>query len=150
MKYRWMRWLLCMLALASGAFAKAPQGWETDVDAAIALAKKEKKAVMLEFTGSDWCPPCIMMGKEVFSKEEFFKEASKHYILVHLDFPKKDKELAEKNQVHLEKYQVSGFPTVVLLDAEGKEFARFPATKYPKLPSFLEAIKLALEHKELD
>ena len=81
-------------ALVSTAFAKAPAGWQTDVDAAIALAKKEGKSVMLEFTGSDWCPPCIMMKKEVFSKEEFFKAASKNFVLVHLDFPKADKELA--------------------------------------------------------
>lgn len=149
-KNRWIKVVLCMAALVTGLSAKVPEGWETDVDAAIALAKKENKAVMLEFTGSDWCPPCIKMSKEVFSKDEFLKEASKNYVLVHLDFPKKDKELAEKNQPLLEKYNVSGFPTVVLLDSEGKEFSRFPATKYPELKSFLEAIKLALENKDLD
>jgi thiol:disulfide interchange protein len=141
---------LCAAALVSSAFAKAPEGWETDVDAALALAKKEKKAVMLEFTGSDWCPPCIMMGKEVFSKEEFLKAASKNYVLVHLDFPKKDKELTEKNQPYLEKYKVSGFPTVVLLDSEGVEFSRFTASKYPKVELFLEQLATALENKDLD
>ncbi|MES2981337.1 MAG: thioredoxin family protein [Verrucomicrobiota bacterium] len=140
----------CVAAMVSTSFAKAPKGWETDVEAAIALAKKEKKSVMLEFTGSDWCPPCIMMGKEVFSKDEFVKAASEKYILVHLDFPKKDKELAEKNQPHLEKYKVDGFPTVVLLDAEGVEFNRFPASKYPEVKLFLEQLTTALENKDLD
>lgn len=145
---------LCAAALVSTAFAKAPEGWETDVDAALALAKKEKKAVMLEFTGSDWCPPCIMMGKEVFSKEEFLKAASKNYVLVHLDFPRKEKEgnkeLVEKNTPYLEKYKVSGFPTVVLLDSEGVEFSRFTASKYPKVELFLEQLATALENKDLD
>ena len=92
----------CVAAMVSISLANAPKGWETDVDAALALAAKENKSVMLEFTGSDWCPPCIMMGKKVFSKEEFVKAASKDYVLVHLDFPKKDKELAEKNQPYLD------------------------------------------------
>lgn len=136
--------------MVSTSFAKAPKGWETDVEAAIALAKKENKAVMLEFTGSDWCPPCIMMAKKVFSKEEFVKAASEDYVLVHLDFPKGDKELAEKNKPLLEQYEISGFPTVVLLDAEGEEFNRFPASKYPEIKLFLEHLTLALENKDLD
>jgi thioredoxin-related protein len=140
----------CIAALASNSLAKAPEGWETNVEAALELARKENKAVMLEFTGSDWCPPCIKMSKEVFSKEEFVKAASEDYILVHLDFPKKDKEVAEKNKPWLEKYKVSGFPTVVLLDSEGVEFTRFPATKYPELQLFLDNLKQALENKDLD
>jgi thiol:disulfide interchange protein len=137
-------------ALVSTAFATAPEGWHTDVDAAIALAKKEGKSVMLEFTGSDWCPPCKMMKKNVFSKEEFFKEASKGFVLVHLDFPKADKELAEKNQPHFDKYEIEGFPTVILLDGEGKEFDRFFASQYPEVAPFLAHLKEALEKKDLD
>ncbi|MFN4872563.1 MAG: thioredoxin family protein [Akkermansiaceae bacterium] len=141
---------VCVATMVSSAFASAPKGWETDLDAALEIAKKEKKAIMLEFTGSDWCPPCIMMGKKVFSKEEFYKEASKKYVLVHLDFPKADEELKKKNQPHLEKYNVEGFPTVVLLDSEGKEFGRFIASKYPEIKSFLEHLALSLENKDLD
>lgn len=137
-------------ALVSTAFAKAPEGWHTDVDAAIALAKKEGKSVMLEFTGSDWCPPCKMMKQKVFSKEEFVKAASKDFVLVHLDFPKADKELAEKNQPYAEKYEIEGFPTVILLDGEGKEFDRFFASEYPEVEPFLAHLKEALEKKDLD
>ncbi|QTN33376.1 thioredoxin family protein [Akkermansiaceae bacterium] len=137
-------------ALASTAFASAPEGWETDVEAAIALAKKDGKSVLLEFTGSDWCPPCIMMGKKVFSKPEFVKAASKDFVLVHLDFPKGDKELAEKNQPHADKYEIEGFPTVILLDSEGKEFTRFFASQYPDIDKFLAHLKDSLEKKDLD
>jgi thioredoxin-related protein len=137
-------------ALVSTAFASAPEGWHTDVDAAIALAKKEGKSVMLEFTGSDWCPPCMMMKKKVFSKEEFVNTASKDFVLVHLDFPKADKELAEKNQPYADKYEIEGFPTVVLLDGEGKEFDRSFASEYPDVEPFLAHLKEALEKKDLD
>jgi thiol:disulfide interchange protein len=137
-------------AVVSTSFANAPKGWETEVEAALLIAKKENKAVMLEFTGSDWCPPCIMMGKKVFSKEEFVNAASKNYVLVHLDFPKGDEQLAEKNRPLQEKYKVSGFPTVILLDSEGVEFNRFIASKYPEVEKFLEHLSLALENKDLD
>jgi thiol:disulfide interchange protein len=137
-------------AMVSTAFAETPKGWETDVDAAIALAKKDGKSVMLEFTGSDWCPPCKMMAKKVFSKEEFVTAASKDFVLVHLDFPKGDKELAEKNKPYAEKYEIEGYPTIILLDGDGKEFSRFFASKYPDIEPFLAHLKEALEKKDLD
>lgn len=136
--------------MSSCAFSKAPEGWQTDVDAALALAKTENKAVMVEFTGSDWCPPCMMMKKEVFSKKEFVKGASEDFILVHLDFPNGDPELAEKNKPAAEKYKIEGFPTVILLDSEGKEFNRFFASQFPKVDLFLAHLDKALEKKGMD
>ena len=62
---------MSVVAITSSAFANTLEGWSTDVEAAVAQAKKENKAVLVEFTGSDWCPPCIMMRKNVFSKKEF-------------------------------------------------------------------------------
>ena len=136
--------------MVSSAFAKAPEGWETDVETALAIAKKENKAVMLEFTGSDWCPPCMLMAKKVFSKKEFVDIASKDFVLVHLDFPNGDPELKEKNQPLAEKYKIEGFPTVILLDSEGKEFERFFATEYSEIDTFTAHLKEALAKKELD
>lgn len=137
-------------ALASSAIAKAPEGWVTDLDAAISQAKKEKKSVLLEFTGSDWCPPCIMMHKKVFSKKEFVGPASNDFVLVHLDFPKGDPDLQKKNAPLAEKYEVEGFPTVILLDGEGKEYNRFIASEFPEIEKFLAHLKDAGEKKELD
>jgi len=54
---------IASLILATAATAGA--SWMTDIDSALAKAKKEKKNVLVEFTGSDWCPPCIMMDKKV-------------------------------------------------------------------------------------
>jgi thiol:disulfide interchange protein len=137
-------------ALTSTAFANVPEGWTTDLEKAFKQAKAEKKSVLVEFTGSDWCPPCIAMRKNVFSKKEFVSEASKKYILVELDFPNGDKAVKEKNQPYAEKYKIEGFPTVILFNPEGKEFTRFFASEFPKTEDFLKHIDKALEKKDLD
>ena len=136
-------------ALSSTAFATTPEGWSTDLEKAFVKAKAEKKSVLVEFTGSDWCPPCIAMRKNVFSKKEFVDAASKKYVLVELDFPKGDKELADKNQPLAEKYKIEGFPTVILFNSAGKEFSRFYASEFPKTDEFLKHIDQALEKKDL-
>lgn len=138
------------VALSSSAFAEVPKGWSTDLDAAIIKAKVEKKSVLIDFTGSDWCPPCMVMKKKVFSKPEFIKPASKNFVLVQLDLPNGDKALAEKNRPHAEKFKIEGFPTTVLLDSEGKEFTRFSATQFPTVEEFLKRLNQAVENQQLD
>jgi thiol:disulfide interchange protein len=138
---------MSLAAITSTAFANTLEGWSTDVEAALALAKKDKKSVLVEFTGSDWCPPCIMMRKNVFSKKEFVEKASKNYVLVEIDLPRADKALAARNQIVAEKYKIDGFPTVLLMDSEGKEFSRFYASEFPEMEKFLAHIDKKLENK---
>lgn len=137
-------------ALTSSVFASTPEGWSTDLEKAFIKAKAEKKAVLVEFTGSDWCPPCIAMRKNVFSKKDFVEAASKKYILVELDFPNADKAMKEKNQPYADKYKIEGFPTVILFNSAGKEFTRFYASEFPKTEEFLKHIDKSLEKKDLD
>lgn len=137
-------------ALTATAFATTPEGWTTDLEKAFEQAKTEKKAVLVEFTGSDWCPPCIAMRKNVFTKKEFVDAASKNFVLVELDFPNGDKAVKEKNQPYAEKYNIEGFPTVILFNSDGKEFTRFFASEYPKVDSFLKHLDDSLEKKDLD
>ena len=107
-------------ALALGAFARggsAAEGlWQTDFKAAQAKAKEEKKYLLVDFTGSDWCGWCIKLHNEVFDKEPFKAEAPKQFVLVELDFPH-EKELSDdlkkQNKELAEKYKVEGFPTVL-------------------------------------
>lgn len=141
---------VCFAALTAIAFASAPEGWTTDLDKAFKKAKAENKSVLVEFTGSDFCPPCIEMRKNVFSKKEFVTAASKKFILVELDFPNGDKALAEKNQPYFEKYKIEGFPTVILFDSSGKEFTRFFANEFPTTKDFLQHLDESLEKKDLD
>jgi len=100
--------------------------WLTDATKAQAQAKAEKKLVFLDFTGSDWCGWCIKLGREVFSKPEFAEYAKKHLVLVEVDFPRRKKLSAEQTKANFalqEKYQVEGYPTIIVLDGEGKKVA---------------------------
>ncbi|MEZ6037990.1 MAG: thioredoxin family protein [Planctomycetota bacterium] len=101
--------------------------WGTDYDAAIKQAKKEKKLVMADFTGSDWCGWCIKLKDEVFSTPEFAEWAAEHVVLLELDFPRskpQSDELKEQNTKLRDKHGIRGYPTILFLDAKGKEVGR--------------------------
>lgn len=117
--------IAAMLSVTTALATATTRGWTTDFEAAKAQAKKEGKSLLVDFTGSDWCPPCKKLHNEVFSKSSFIKEASKDFILVELDFPRKTKistELKAQNEKLAKKYKVRGFPTVLLMDSKGKVF----------------------------
>ena len=117
--------LLCLLLAAAPLHAS--DLWSTDYDASIAQAAASKKAVLLEFTGSDWCPPCMKQNKDVFEQPAFEDFAKDKLVLVKLDFPRSKPqapENKERNQKLAAQYGVEGFPTVILLNSEGKELAR--------------------------
>lgn len=109
-----------VLSLAGAAELK----WLTDLPKAQAKAKAENKLVMMDFTGSDWCPWCIKLDKEVFSTSEFVQYAEKNIVPVQVDFPhskQQSKELKQANQELQKKYKIEGYPTVVVLDKDGKK-----------------------------
>ena len=122
--------LLLVTSLVSGgiiASSEAAEGWKKDYTAALAEAAKENKMVLLDFTGSDWCGWCIKLQKDTFSKPEFKKFAQESLVLVELDFPRgktQSDELKKQNEELAEKFGVQGFPTLVLLDPQGKEATR--------------------------
>ena len=120
------KFILSLLLLAT-VTAQAKVTWLTDLDAAKAKGVKENKPVLVDFTGSDWCPPCVQLHKVVFQSAEFAAVASK-YVLVELDYPRTKPQSAEvkaKNREWQQKYAVNSFPTVLLLDAKsGEVFGR--------------------------
>jgi thioredoxin-related protein len=100
--------------------------WQTDLPKAQAQAKTEKKLVLLDFTGSDWCGWCIKLNKEVFSQPEFIEYAKKNLILVEVDFPRKKTLSAAQKQANdalAKRFQIRGYPTIIVLNAEGKKVA---------------------------
>lgn len=114
--------LSAVFALTVAAVAE-PQ-WLTDLPKAQALAKESKKKVLVNFTGSDWCGFCIKLHKDVFDTKEFADYAEKNLVLVEIDFPTKkaqSDELKKANKKLQDQFKVKGFPTVVILDSNGKK-----------------------------
>ena len=122
----------CWALLQAGA---GELQWNTDLAKAQAQAKKENKLVMLDFTGSDWCGWCIKLNKDVFSTQEFADYAKKNLVLVEVDFPR-HKELAadqkKANQALQEKYKIEGYPTIIVLNPEGKKLGDLGYMNSPK------------------
>jgi len=108
------------------AYAVNAQEWQTDLAIAqdIAIAKNQK--ILLVFSGSDWCAPCIKLEKEIWKSTEFKTFAKENFVLLKADFPRRkknklSKEQQEKNNILAEKYNANGyFPFVVVLTNEGK------------------------------
>ena len=110
--------------LLSAAFAQADLNWLTNYDAAQTKAKSDNKLMLLDFTGSDWCGWCKRLNAEVFSKPQFQDYAAKNLVLVELDFPKakpQSDEVKKQNMQLASQYQIEGFPTVIVLNPEGKK-----------------------------
>jgi thioredoxin-related protein/tetratricopeptide (TPR) repeat protein len=100
--------------------------WLTDMDQAIERASTEKKDLLLDFTGSDWCGWCIRLNEEVFTKPDFEK-AKDHFVMVELDFPADESKVTAETRAQNEKWQaklgVEGFPTIFLADSLGRPYA---------------------------
>ncbi|MDB6021778.1 MAG: thioredoxin-like fold [Pedosphaera sp.] len=122
-----MKKLIPIMALCWLAAQVSAAEWLTDLPKALAQAKAEHKQVLMEFTGSDWCPPCKALHKNVMTSPEFEAYAQKNLVLVELDFPhakKQTEELKTANKALAEKYKIEGFPTVIVLDGDGKELSK--------------------------
>lgn len=102
--------------------------WTDSLEDALARARREKKIVLADFTGTDWCTSCIRLKKDVFDKPEFLGWAAKNAVLLEVDFPNKKKQstaLKAQNKKLMDDNAVEGFPTTLLLDADGKAIAKF-------------------------
>lgn len=122
-----MKKLLWSMLLAASVVASQAIDWTTDLNAARKTAQEQKKTVLVNFTGSDWCPWCIKLKKEIFDQSEFKDYAKDKLILVEIDFPRKKEqsdELKKTNRKLAEQYKIEGYPTVVVLNSEGKELGK--------------------------
>jgi thioredoxin-related protein len=104
--------------------------WLNNYDKAIEQSKEEKKPILLVFSGSDWCKPCIRLEQKVFQAEEFKQYATDKLVLLRADFPRKRKNKLPKsqkkhNEILAEKYNKKGeFPLVLLINSDGKILKR--------------------------
>lgn len=121
--------------------------WLHDINAAKETAKKENKLILLNFSGSDWCIPCIKMEDEVFNTDLFANYAKDQLVLVNADFPRKKKNLLTKDQQsindHLaEKYNPGGsFPYTVLLDSAGNKLKIWDGYYKNGVEKFIQEIR---------
>lgn len=115
-----------LIFLLSSFLLVSSSVWQTDFQKAQTEATVQKKYVLLNFSGSDWCGPCIKLKKEILDSEEFLKYADEKLVLVRADFPRLKKnrlspEQTKQNEALAEKYNSEGkFPFTVLIDATGK------------------------------
>lgn len=100
--------------------------WESNFEAAKKAARESHKLILLNFSGSDWCGPCIRLRKEILESDVFSKMADTALVLVNADFPRNKKNrlsaaLTKQNEALADIYNREGkFPFTLLLDADGK------------------------------
>jgi len=137
-----MKFLLVSLLLSVNLFT-----WHTDFDEAKKQAKENHQLIVLNFSGSDWCGPCIRMHKELFESDVFKNYATTNLVLVNADFPrlKKNqlsKEQVAKNEALAEIYNQQGsFPYTVILNADGKVLKSYDGLPSLTPEAFVNEIK---------
>lgn len=120
-----MRNLLFLIAFSVSHLLVA-QDWIHNFEEAKKQAVEQDKNIIIVFSGSDWCAPCIKLDKNIWQSDAFKKEAEENWIIVKADFPRKkantlSKEQTDHNRKLAEKYNLEGsFPLVVVLDKTGK------------------------------
>ena len=109
-------------AQQKSSVTRSGEQWKISMPEALALAKKTNKAILVNFTGSDWCSWCIRLDKEVFSKPAFKKYAAKNLVLLKVDFPRNQLQTPAEKRANADlarRYGVRGYPTILLLDSKG-------------------------------
>ncbi len=121
------RKIAMMILLTIGISASVmAQDWLTSLEQAQTKAKTTNRNILLVFSGSDWCVPCMKLEKNIWESNEFKTFSKDHFVLLKAEFVKQKKnKLSEEQQSYneklAEKYNPQGyFPLVVLLDKEGK------------------------------
>lgn len=119
--------LVLAFALVSNVFAQEEEisnlNWLTDINQAKSISSKEKKPILVYFTGSDWCPPCKMLKQDFFNSPAF-EEKAKNMVLLMVDMPRRidiiSPEQKKKNTALVHKYNKNGsYPNIVALNANG-------------------------------
>ncbi|MFP4379896.1 MAG: thioredoxin family protein [Candidatus Sumerlaeia bacterium] len=101
--------------------------WLTDFEKAKEKAQEKDLAILVNFSGSDWCTWCIRLDEEVLEKDAFKEYASENLVLFVADFPRhkeQDEETMKQNRKLAQQYGIQGFPTVLVVDSDGETIGR--------------------------
>ena len=118
---------VCCCASLFAAGSTTPQGWTDDFAAARKESQKSGRPILLLFTGSDWCPYCVKLKKNVLDTAAFRTFAKDGVVLFYADFPRGTKlpeKLKTQNAELAKKYGIRGLPTTVIVSPKGKEMGR--------------------------
>lgn len=116
---------LSMAALVAPAMGAE---WVTDFEEAKAKAAAEGKAILINFTGSDWCGYCIRMKGAVLDTPEFENYAADKFVLLEIDIPRRkqvDADVMAARRELCRRYDVSGFPTFAVVSETGEVLGGF-------------------------
>jgi len=145
-----MKTLVCMVLWA--CFMTG--GWHYNLDEARQLARDQHKNILLNFSGSDWCGPCIELRKEIFDDPGFLQMADSDLVLVNADFPRNKRDQLSKEQQALnnamaDKYNPQGkFPYTLLLNADGKVLKTWEGFPNEKPADFAADVRAQLERHD--
>lgn len=141
------------LAILSAAFTLTTHAGDflNNFETGKKKAAAENKSILVKFTGSDWCPPCIKLNKEVFSKKSFKSKVEKDFVVVVLDYPRKKKLPAAQTKANKEiakKYGLKSYPTVMLMDSEGKVFKSMSGYSGGGVEPYLKTLSSSLKARK--
>jgi protein disulfide-isomerase len=131
-----MKAVLTLLTASLISLSAASAEWLTDYPGALARARESGKPILIDFTGSDWCPYCIELKKNALSTAEFNSYADQKLVLLEVDFPRRKQLTAQQqkaNQTLAVRFRIEGFPTLVLVNSQGSILGRVPAENNPSV-----------------
>ena len=102
--------------------------WQNTFEEALEKAKKEHKPILIYFTGSDWCGPCMRLDRELFHTEKFAGFSEEKLVLYTANFPRNTDLVSEENKKInkklSKKYNQESFPTMIIIDEKGRVLGR--------------------------
>lgn len=141
------------VSVTPAQLADTNKGWLIGMDRAKEKATAENKDMLLYFTGTDWCPPCIDLDEKIFSQAEFLDPILEKFILVKIeflrDYKRQSEALQKANEETGKRYDVVSYPTIILADSNGRPYARTGwQAGEQKIPVYLNLFNGLAKQKE--
>lgn len=140
---------ILMVAFAVGIHA------QSRLENAKKKSSENKELILLNFSGSDWCIPCIKLHKNIIETEDFKKLESDNVIVyINADFPRNKKnqpspELKKENASLADEYNKKGlFPYILLLNSEGKILKKWEGLPSENALAFSKEIRTIKENQK--
>lgn len=119
--------VILLVTACNSGYSEDNLVWGENLEEAVQVAQNENKAVLVNFTGSDWCKWCFKLSDEVFSQDEFASYAAENLVLVKIDFPRNISQSNETkiyNQNLAQRFRIQGFPTILVINNQGQLVAK--------------------------